>query len=239
MFDITCVIPARLNSTRLPAKILADLLGKPVIRRVYESALKVPFKEVVIAVDAQETFDLVSSFGARAVMTSSDCQSGTDRVIELLLRGEIKGERFVNWQGDEPFVTPEMIASLMSGYGDIWTLKKKITDLSVIHNPNCVKVVADKNGHALYFSRAPIPYGAAGSYKHIGIYGYTREALLKIKDFSPSPLEEMERLEQLRFLDNGLKIRVNETDEEVCDINTQEDLDKAIAFLSRGTCGSC
>lgn len=236
--DILCVIPARLGSTRFPRKVLAPIHGKPLIQWVYEAAKNVScFREVILAVDAEETRRVAESFGARVLMTSIECRSGTDRLIELVLRGELKADVFVNWQGDEPLVHPVLIDQLLQTAGQdgcsIWTLCKQIEDAS---SPHAVKVVRTHANEALYFSRSPIPYYHEGQkkiyYKHIGLYAYTMEALKTIATLPPSTLEEAERLEQLRFLQGGLKIKVHETDHEIFGIDTPEHLESAKLLLS-------
>lgn len=218
-----CVIPARLASTRFPKKILAELQGKSLLQWTYEAAKKCPFDEIIIAVDAKETLDLVESFGAKAILTCEKCPSGTMRLVELVERDLIQGDIFINWQADEPLITRDMIEELLVGPGDIWTLKKKIYGKEQILDPNNVKVVADRNGYALYFSRCPIPHNGSSFYKHLGIYAFTREALQKIAHFPPSLLEKAEHLEQLRFLENGMKIRVNSTNGEAIGVDTKKD----------------
>lgn len=235
---ITCVIPARLESKRLPRKVLAYLVDKPLLEWVWRSALQVKcFDAVIFAVDAQITADLVSTFGASWVMTSSSCVSGTDRLVELALNGSVQSDIWVNWQGDEPFIQEQMVMDLLQGIADdicsIWTLRKKITDVQHIIAPNVAKVVCDKSGNALYFSRSPIPFYRDQQleqgvfYKHVGIYAYTTQALKKIQTIPYGDLEDAEKLEQLRFLEHGLQIRAYETSYEVMGIDTIEDLKKA------------
>lgn len=222
--SVACVIPARLGSTRFPRKMLALLKGKPLVQWAYEGAMRCRlFDEVVVAVDSDEILDVVEGFGGRAVMTSVHCLNGTERQIELRQRGLVKTDIWVNWQGDEPFIGPEMIKTLLQNCdeGEIWTLKKAIDDPS---NPNVVKVVCDSQGRALYFSRSPIPYGAKKYYKHVGIYAFSDGALQKISKLKPCQLEEIERLEQLRWLDHGMSIRVHETSQEIIGIDTPEQL---------------
>lgn len=234
---IVCVIPARLASSRFPRKVLALLGEKPLLQWVWEAATIVDlFDDIVFAIDALETARLIDSFKGKYYMTSPDCASGTDRLIELQEKELIEGDVWVNWQGDEPFIQLEMIENLLQSVKqentDIWTLKKKLQKVEEIENPNIVKVVTDSKGQALYFSRSPIPYDRdslnnAPYYKHIGIYAYKDKALRSIASFSPSPLECAEKLEQLRFLENGLKIQVHETTHETLGIDTLEDLASA------------
>ena len=206
-----CVIPARLNSTRFPQKVLCELLGKPMLQYVYEAALKTGvFDEVVFAVDHEKTAALVKGFGAPYHMTSVECQSGTDRLIELshLFDAEV----FVNWQGDEPLVSTPMIHALLQSVGDgadIWTLKTFLSPEKAKH-PHTVKVVTRADHRALYFSREAIPHGGP-YYKHMGLYAFSKKGLYKISQLIPSPLEKSEKLEQLRFLENGLELIVHET----------------------------
>jgi 3-deoxy-D-manno-octulosonate cytidylyltransferase len=235
--DVICVIPARLASTRFPRKMVAPLGGKPLIQWTYEAAKRIScFREVVIAVDTEELQELAQNFGARALMTSTTCQSGTERLIELVERNELEADVLVNWQGDEPFVSPEMIEDLLQTAGEdgysIWTLSKEMEEEE---SPHLVKIVSNHAGEALYFSRSPIPYfrnAMKKSYwKHIGIYAYTPEALRKISSLPHSYLEEAEQLEQLRFLQGGLKIRVHKTRQEFWGIDIPEDLERAKLLL--------
>jgi 3-deoxy-manno-octulosonate cytidylyltransferase (CMP-KDO synthetase) len=236
MKKIACVIPARLASSRFPKKILAPLHGKPVIQWVWEAAKKVPlFDSVTIAIDSEETEAVVRSFGADYKMTSEDCPNGTMRICDLIKRYDIEGDIFVCWQGDEPFLNEEMIRELLQSAGedeaDIWTLKKRIEDLTLAASPHTCKVVTDHQGYALYFSRSLIPYhrDIAPTYfeKHIGIYAYSREALEKIATFPMSPLCEKEQLEMLNFMYHGLKIRVHETVHEGFGIDIPQHLEEA------------
>ncbi|GAB5411055.1 MAG: 3-deoxy-manno-octulosonate cytidylyltransferase [Chlamydiales bacterium] len=221
-----CVIPARLASTRFPKKILAELQGKSLLQWTYEAAKKCPFDEIVVAVDAKETLALAESFGAKAILTSENCLSGTMRLVELLETKKIDGDIFINWQADEPLITPKMIEELLVGPGDVWTLKKRITEKAQILDPNNVKVVTDRNNFALYFSRCPIPHNGSIFYKHLGIYAYTKKTLQKLAHFPSSMLEKAEHLEQLRFLENGIKIRVNTTSGEAIGVDTKNDFKK-------------
>ena len=221
-----CVIPARHASTRFPKKILAELQGKSLLQWTYEAAKKCSFDEIVIAVDAKETLVLAESFGAKAILTCENCLSGTMRLVELVEKGLIQGDVFINWQADEPLITPKMIEELLMGPGDVWTLKKRITEKEQILDPNNVKVVTDRNNYALYFSRCPIPHNGSIFYKHLGIYAYSKETLQKLAHFPPSMLEKAEHLEQLRFLENGIKIRVNTTSGEAIGVDTKKDFKK-------------
>lgn len=234
---VTCIIPARLASKRFPQKILARLGGKPLIQWVYEAASRIThFHEVIIAVDAEETRAVVEGFGARALMTSLKCQSGTDRLIELVEKRKLKADILVNWQGDEPFISSEMIDDLLQTAGrddcSIWTLCKLVEEAE---SPHTVKVVLNHAREALYFSRSPIPYFRDSNkkmyFQHIGLYAYTTHALQKIATLPRSPLEEAEQLEQLRFLQGGLKIKVHQTTQEIFGIDIPEHLERAKLLL--------
>lgn len=229
---VVCVIPARLNSERFPRKVLSQLGSKPLLQWVWEAATScTQFDEVVFAVDHAETENLIKTFGATSIMTSETCPCGTDRLTELMEKGAIEGDIWVNWQGDEPFVHSLMIDDLLQtaekGESDVWTLKKKIECDEEVSSPHVVKVVTDLQKKALYFSRSPIPYSRAEKatyYKHIGLYAFTKEALIKIQKMSPTPLECFESLEQLRFMEQGLTLEVHETNFETRGIDVPEDL---------------
>jgi 3-deoxy-manno-octulosonate cytidylyltransferase (CMP-KDO synthetase) len=240
---IACIIPARLLSSRFPKKVLATLQGKPLLQWVWESAVSIPFfDEVAFALDAEETAALVSSFGGKFYMTSVQCPSGTDRLIEVMQKQGVQADLFVNWQGDEPFICQAMIEDLLQSchdrMSDLWTLKKQIILPQEIESPHHVKVVSDDKGFALYFSRSPIPHYRDGVppdgkpyFKHVGLYAYRREALEKIAQLSPCTIEKAEQLEQLRWLYNGLKIQVHETQHESLGIDLPEHLAKADARI--------
>ncbi len=242
MKKIACIIPARLKSTRFPRKILSLLHNKPLIQWVWEAAISVRhFDSVTIAVDAEETANVVKSFGGSSIMTEESCPSGTMRLCELLHRKKIDADVLVCWQGDEPFLHEEIIGDLLqsahSDAADVWTLKKRIVNPEDILSPHVAKVVTDQNGYALYFSRSPIPYHRdlqdTVFYKHIGIYAYTKKALESLIH-QPTPyLAEAEQLEQLNFLYHGLKVRVHETSHEGFGIDIPEHLEKA-HILSSG-----
>ncbi len=240
---ITAVIPVRLESTRLPRKALADLEGKTLIRRVWERVKTASFlNDILIATDSAEIAEEVSSFGGKAVMTSAGHRSGTDRIAEVaaLLHSDI----IVNVQGDEPFVMPDMLETLVQPFSEdnsvvMATLKTKIRNETELNNPNVVKVVTDIKGNALYFSRSPVPFvrgGGAGTkhYKHIGLYAYRRDFLIEYSSMEPTPLECSESLEQLRALENGFSIRVSETQHDSLGIDTQEQLEKARKIIREG-----
>lgn len=238
---VVCVIPARLASSRFPKKVLAMLGEKPMLQWVWEAASTVDlFDDVAFAIDDLETARLIDSFEGKHFMTSPDCPSGTDRLIELQQEGKMAGDIWVNWQGDEPFIHQEMIENLLATTDqpfDIWSLKKEIDNPEDIDDPNVVKVVTDPSDRALYFSRSPIPYDRDGLedvtyYKHIGIYAYRDVALKQIATLSPSILEKAEGLEQLRFLENGMSLQVHETAHETVGIDIPEDLARAMDRIS-------
>lgn len=232
-----CVIPARYASTRLPGKPLADICGKPMIVRVYERAVQAKLMDsVVVATDDDRVKSAVESHGGKAVMTRVDHATGTDRLTEVATTAPYDGyDLIINVQGDEPLIEPELIDRLakeFEGNDDLMmaTVKTAITDEEEQKNPNNVKVVTDRNGYALYFSRSLMPYPrydkGVSVYKHIGIYAYRRDFLLKYAAMAPTPLEETEALEQLRALESGYKIKVIETAHKFVGVDTPEDLAK-------------
>lgn len=243
------VIPARYASTRFPAKPLAVLGGKPVIQRVYEQVKSV-FEDAVVATDDERIMDAVLSFGGRAVMTSTSHKSGTDRCYEALQKmGEDKYDVVVNIQGDEPFIQPSQLHSVQDCFDDpatdIATLVKPFSaddDFSVLENVNSPKVVVNNRMEAMYFSRSVIPFmrGKENSlwlkehtyYKHIGLYAYRSSVLKEITQLPQSSLELAESLEQLRWLQNGYRIKVGVTDVETIGIDTPDDLARAELFLA-------
>ena len=232
------VIPARFNSTRFPGKVLANLRGKPIIQHVYERAKKAKrLDEILIATDDERVFKVAEKFGAKVVMTSKEHLTGTDRVSEAVKK--LKAEIVINIQADAPLINPLMIDKVAEVLLDdsnliMATLMKRIEKKGELCNPNIVKVVTDNQGFALYFSRSPIPYAKNNfiSYKHIGAYGYRRKFLLIFVQLSRSPLEKIENLEQLRALENGYKIKMIETDDDMIEIDTEEDLIMAKKFIS-------
>ncbi|MCD4650197.1 MAG: 3-deoxy-manno-octulosonate cytidylyltransferase [Candidatus Cloacimonetes bacterium] len=235
------VIPARYKSTRFPGKPLALLAGKPVIQHVYEAASSSGlFTEVIVATDDNRIVAAVTKFGGNAVMTASTHQSGTDRVAEAC--SNISGEIIVNIQGDEPFITSLPLSELLKAFSDktvnVASLMNHFSEVSEITNPNCVKVVCDCNNNALYFSRSVIPFNQDGSnvatyYRHIGVYAYRREALYNFVQLAPGKIEKLEKLEQLRLLENGIPIRMILTDYSGIGIDTREDLLKAEKLIQQ------
>jgi len=241
--SVVAIIPARYASTRFPGKPLVDIAGKPMIQHVYERTLQAStVKRVIIATDDQRIYDAVIAFGGEAQMTRDDHPSGTDRLAEVAAR--IDAELVVNVQGDEPLIDPQMIdaavAPLVADASiEMGTLCTALTDQAEYASPNVVKVVADRAGFALYFSRSPIPCGrdlAAGAIppgaaKHVGLYVYRRDFLLTYPILPETPLEQLEKLEQLRALEHGHRIRVVATDKTSIGVDVPEDVDKVLAAL--------
>ena len=234
------VIPARYASTRLPAKPLIEINGKPIIQWVYEKASGSRLKDrIIIATDDERILKVALAFGAEAVMTSPACKSGTDRVYEAMEGQE--GDIVINLQGDEPFIRADMVDTLFSAIErdnlNMATLCCPLKDDSELNDPNTVKVVIDKESFALYFSRAPIPFvrgqRRAPLYKHIGIYGFERSFLEQFVFLGKSRLEDTESLEQLRVLENGYKIKVLTTQYSGFGIDTEADLERARIALSK------
>ena len=240
------IIPARYASTRFPGKPLAILGGKPVIQRVYEQAQSV-LGEAYVATDDDRIREAVEAFGGRAVMTRADHKSGTDRIQEAAEKIGTTADVIINVQGDEPFIQRSQIETLCRQFDDsttqIATLGKRFESLEAIENPNSPKIVTDLRGYALYFSRSVIPSIRGKEHdewlshfpylKHLGLYAYRREVLAEITKLPQSPLEKAESLEQLRWLQNGYRIKVGLTDVETVGIDTPEDLARAEAYLQR------
>ena len=239
------IIPARYASTRFPGKPLAVLGGKTVIQRVYEQVSSL-LDEVYVATDDERIFQAVEAFGGRAVMTRTDHKSGTDRIEEAAEKIGSQADVIINVQGDEPFIQPSQIKTLMQLFDapetQIGTLGKRFENIEGVENPNSPKIVTDNRGFALYFSRSPIPFvrGKERSewlanypfLKHLGIYAYRREVLREVTQLPQGNLEKAESLEQLRWLENGYRIRVGLTDVETVGIDTPEDLKRAEEFLN-------
>jgi 3-deoxy-manno-octulosonate cytidylyltransferase (CMP-KDO synthetase) len=235
------VIPARFASSRFPGKALALLAGKPILQHVYERASQARYlSKLIIATDDDRIARAARAFGAQVQMTRSDHLSGTDRVAEVASSDH--AQVIVNIQGDEPLIDPEAIdAAALALLDDpelpMATLKKRIEIWSEVDNPNVVKVVSSLAGDAIYFSRSPIPFFRDGSaskstnYKHIGLYVYRREFLLAYSGLPVGPLEQAERLEQLRAVENGYRIRVVETEYESLGVDTPEDLERIAALF--------
>ena len=233
------IIPARLASTRLPRKLLREIAGKPLIGLVYEAVRSSPLlADVIIATDSEEIMDVCRKTGWKAQITSSAHRSGTERVHEV--SKSVVADVYVNVQGDEPLIRAEHIATLLEvmqnpsvPVGTVMTP----AGTSDISNPNAVKVVADLYGRALYFSRAAIPFDRDGtqprSYKHLGVYAYREAALNRFVSLPESLLEQSERLEQLRFLENGIPIYVGETPYDTVGVDTEQDLQRVAEILQR------
>ena len=246
MTKFIAIIPARYASTRFPGKPLALLGGKPVIQRVYEQVTGI-LDDAYIATDDQRIYDATIGFKGKAVMTRPDHQSGTDRIEEAIEKIGGDFDVVVNIQGDEPFVQQSQIEALCACFKDpdtqIATLGKPFSAMEAVENPNSPKIVVDNHGYAMYFSRSIIPFvrgvdksGWLTKYpflKHLGIYAYRSEVLHEITQLPQSSLEKAESLEQLRWLQNGYRIKVGITDVETVGIDTPEDLQKAEEFLER------
>lgn len=234
------IIPARMASTRLPGKPLADIAGKPMIVRVAEQAKKADCGEVVVATDTAEVKQAAEKFGFNAVMTRADHESGSDRIYEALLNLGGDYDSIINVQGDLPTVAPADIRAVMTPLEnqncDIATLGVEISDEAEKTNPNVVKIVGSPIGHdllrALYFTRATAPYGDGPLYHHIGLYGYKRSALERFVSLPPSALEQREKLEQLRALEAGMSIHAAIIDTVPLGVDTPKDLEKARAVLA-------
>lgn len=252
--SFTVVIPARYASTRLRGKPLVDIAGKPMVQHVYERAQLSDAKRVIVATDDQRIFDAVNEFAGEAVMTSVDHESGTDRLEEVVSKLDVgESEVIINVQGDEPLIPPAVINQLAATMStkpecQMATLIEKIHSIDDVFNPNIVKVARRLSGYAAYFSRAPIPYcrdqwseetkqlpETTNYFRHIGIYAYRVSLLKQFVQWPVSALEATERLEQLRALDQGVDIHVEEAIEEIPGgVDTQADLDAIRTLLSKG-----
>ncbi len=241
---IIAVIPARYNSTRFPAKLMQDLCGKPVILRTYEATVDTQlFDQVIVATDSQEIFNLIIQHDGQAVMSQKEHESGCDRIAEAV--ADLSADIVVNVQGDEPFVAKENLAKLIDVFKqdvdnqvDVASLMFPIATIDDVNNPNHVKVVVDQNNFALYFSRSPIPYNRDGVtgveyFQHIGVYAFRKSALMAFTQWPSATLENIEKLEQLRYLENGKRIRMARVEEPTIGIDTPEDLAKAVALMSK------
>ncbi len=254
MKKIVGIIPARYNSTRLHGKPLIMIHGKPMIQHVFERSKKADLDEVYIATDDDRIADMVKSFGGNVIMTLKSHDSGTDRIAEAIKK--INADIVVNIQGDEPLIRPEMINQAVSPFlkdKNVYmsTLIKKIDDTEDLFNPSIAKVIVDSNNYAIYFSRSIIPYPREMKeinikyfkrnnivkkfifYKHIGLYVYTKQFLLKFSGLSPSNLEKIEKLEQLRVLENGFKIKTVETEFSTLGVDTKYELNKVRRLMTK------
>lgn len=244
---VAIIIPARLASTRFPEKPLALIGNQTMIQRVYNQALKVANADaVVVATDHQKIYNHIVDFGGNVVLTDPQLPSGTDRVFAAAQSLNQSFDVIVNLQGDEPFINPQVIEALIAEFRNpevhIATMASKIADIEEVMNPNLVKIVLSDDHSALYFSRSPIPYLRGVNqadwlnygifYQHIGLYAYRMETLEKLVALEQSPLEKMESLEQLRWLQAGYKIKVSLTDYKSFGIDTPEDLLKAMQIFN-------
>jgi len=241
---VTLCIPARLASTRLPRKVLLDLGGKPVIQHVWERAKKVKqANRIVIVTDADEVAQVAQKFGAEVIMTSPDCPSGTARIASVI--DQFHGDFYINIQGDEPFIEPTLLDELISCWKRtqcaLVTAVSPITEVERLQSSSVVKVVRAENGEAIYFSRSPIPFfrgyemsewlNKFSYWSHIGVYGYNRDTLARYPQLSPTALESVESLEQLRFLAHGFRFQTIVSDYHPVAIDTAEDLAVARKLL--------
>lgn len=250
--SFSVVIPARYASTRLPGKPLLDIAGKPMIQHVYERAIQSSADQVIIATDDSRIAEVAASFNARVCMTDAGHESGTDRLQEVVSQLGLDDQHIVvNVQGDEPLIPPAVIDQVAvnlaaNSNAGIATLVEAIDDIEDVFNPNAVKAVMDNNGRALYFSRAPLPWArdefsadtktlpnATNYYRHIGIYAYRVQFLHQFVQWPPGLLEQTEKLEQLRAMENGVDIHIAEASEAIpAGIDTQSDLDKVRALFA-------
>jgi 3-deoxy-manno-octulosonate cytidylyltransferase (CMP-KDO synthetase) len=238
---VIAMIPARLEATRFPRKLMQDLGGKTVIMQTYEATLNTElFDQVYVVTDSEIIFNEITSNGGKAIMSIGVHESGSDRIAEAVKGLDV--DIVVNVQGDEPFTNKESLQNLLSVFVDdidnqidIASLMVQITDKKEISNPNNVKVVVDVNDYAMYFSRSPIPFSRdeeyGTHYKHIGIYAFKKEALLRFTELTMSALEQTEKLENLRFLENGMRVKMATTLHIPIGIDTPEDLEKARKVL--------
>jgi 3-deoxy-manno-octulosonate cytidylyltransferase (CMP-KDO synthetase) len=244
--QVVAVIPARFASTRLPGKALADIDGRPMIEHVYRRAAASPIvSQVIVATDDLRIATRVTGFGGKVRLTKAH-ETGTDRLAEVA--ASLDCDVVVNVQGDEPLIDPGAISEAVLPFVDdpsivMTTLFRRIHDPAELANPNVVKVVVDRGGFAMYFSRAPIPHqgnprgGWPPLYRHIGVYAYRRTALLVLAALEPTPLERAESLEQLRALEHGIRIKAVETRYDSFDVNTAEDLEQVRRLLAAPTSG--
>ncbi len=236
---ICALIPARLGSTRLANKLLIDLEGKTVIQRTYEATVATQlFEQVIVVTDADEIENVIRSIGGAVIRSTQNYESGTDRIADAAQN--IDAEVFINVQGDEPFVQKEALAKLIALFQEtnvqVGSIRKPLYEQILIDSPNIVKVVCDLNDNALLFSRSVIPYirdheATITHYQHIGVYGFRKAALLRFPSLAQTPLEKVEKLEQLRFLENGIGIKMAIIDEMGIGIDVAEDVERARAYL--------
>lgn len=238
---IICIIPSRIGSTRLPRKPLLPLKGKTMIEHVYENAKACPlFTDVIVATDSEEIVSVIKNIGGNTFCSKEEFITGSDRVAAVAAHYP-HAEIIVNLQGDEPFVTKDMLTTLLTPYlqnenPDMATLANPLDFATEYDTPNIVKVITNLKQYAIYFSRAPIPYfrckGAAPVYHHIGLYAFRRDFLLKFPTLAQTPLELAESLEQLRALEHGFNIKVSLTTKRTLEINTREEYELAQSYLA-------
>ena len=237
---VTALIPARLSSTRFDRKLLMDLCGKSIILRTYESVVETGlFHSVYVVTEDQEIYDEIVNAGGNSILSKNKHESGSDRIAEAC--ESIDSDAFVNIQGDEPFIDSFSLNKLVLelNNSDYVSLMINISDINEINNPNNVKVIVDSENYAMYFSRSVIPFDREVNasevtyYKHIGVYGFTKQALVNFSKLPPSKLELVEKIEAIRILENGSRIKMIETDFLGVGIDTKEDLDLAISIWSK------
>lgn len=239
MNKIVALLPARYAATRLPGKLMKELAGQTIILRTYEAVKNTGlFDDVIVVCDHKILFDEIVTHGGKAMMSSPNHESGSDRIAEAAR--QIEADIFVNVQGDEPFIEKEALEKVIALFDHpgvrVGSLMMPITDPERIHNPNCVKVVCDQAQRALYFSRAAIPFNRdagkpAASFQHIGVYAFRRDALLEFTALPVSPLEQIEKLENLRMLENGIPVHLACIEHIGISIDTEEDFQRAVQFL--------
>ncbi|MDR2372482.1 MAG: 3-deoxy-manno-octulosonate cytidylyltransferase [Puniceicoccales bacterium] len=246
---ISVTVPARLQSSRFPQKILQNLGGTPILHRVLERVTKLQnVNEIIALVDDEHVLQLVSEWGFHGMLTSEECASGTERIASVM--DQLQGDFIINVQGDEPFVPldplEKMILAAQNSSSDVWTAVYPITSAETLFSLNRVKVVIDQGGRAIYFSRSPIPFLRDTAEReqwpmlhqfwgHIGVYGYHKKILTQYSSLKKGILEQAEQLEQLRLLENGISIQCIQTQESTIGIDTQEDLIAAETFLKTYT----
>ena len=237
---VTALIPARLSSTRFDRKLLMDLCGKSIILRTYESVVETGlFHSVYVVTEDQEIYNEIVNAGGNSILSKNKHESGSDRIAEAC--ESIDSDAFVNIQGDEPFIDSFSLNKLVLelNNSDYVSLMINISDINEINNPNNVKVIVDSENYAMYFSRSVIPFDREVNasevtyYKHIGVYGFTKQALVNFSKLPPSKLELVEKIEAIRILENGSRIKMIETDFLGVGIDTKEDLDLAISIWSK------
>src|SRR3990167_1839765 len=236
---ILCVIPSRMSSTRLPHKPLLPIQGKPMIQWTYENAARSNlFTDIIVATDSEEIVNVVTHFGGKAEMTDPDLPTGSERVATVA-KHYSNIDIVINLQGDEPFIKPKMLQQLVAPYlagesPEMTTLAYPLDHKNKYHEPGAVKVITDLQGHAIYFSRAPIPYFRVASpspvYHHMGVYAFRYDFLMLYQTLPPTALEKAECLEQLRVIEHGYKIRVCLTNEKTLEVNTPEEYEQAQQF---------